>query len=92
MFTRLGNTTTNRSNVYAIWVTLGKFEVQPVAVSPSNPDGYKLVAPVLDDTGKQVVTRGFYIFDRSIPMGCQRGQDLNSERGILLERVLQEAD
>lgn len=89
MFTRLGNTTTNRSNVYAIWITLGKFEVQAVAVNPQNPDGYKLVKPYLDATGKQVVTRGFYVFDRSIPMGFQRGQDVNIERGMLVERVLQ---
>jgi hypothetical protein len=93
MFNRLGNTTTNRSNVYAIWVTLGKFQVQEVGVSPTNPDGYKLVGPVMDGTGsKQVVTRGFYIFDRSIPMGFQRGQDLNVEKGLLVERVLQEAN
>ncbi|HVX12626.1 MAG TPA: hypothetical protein VHC22_15710 [Pirellulales bacterium] len=89
MFTRLGNTTTNRSNVYAIWVTLGKFQVQSVAASPTNPDGYKLLQPYLDATGNQVVTRGFYIFDRSIPMGFQRGQDLNIEKGMLMERVLQ---
>lgn len=89
MFTRLGNTTTNRSNVYAIWITLGKFEVQSVAVSPQNPDGYKLVKPYLDAAGNQVTTRGFYIFDRSIPMGFQRGQDVNIERGMLVERVLQ---
>jgi hypothetical protein len=89
MFNRLGNTTTNRSNVYAIWVTLGKFKVQPVAVSPQNPDGYKLLSPYLDAAGNQVQQRGFYIFDRSIPMGCQRGQDVNTERGMLLEHVLQ---
>jgi hypothetical protein len=89
MFTRLGNTVTNRSNVYAIWVTLGKFEVQPVAVSNTNPDGYKLVAPAPDTTGQQETTRGFYIYDRSIPVGFQRGQDTNIERGFLLERVLQ---
>ncbi|HJT34080.1 MAG TPA: hypothetical protein VJ783_18685 [Pirellulales bacterium] len=89
MFTRLGNTTTNRSNVYAIWITLGKFEVKSVAVSPQNPDGYALVKPYLDATGNQVTTRGFYIFDRSIPMGFQRGQNTNIEKGILLERVLE---
>jgi hypothetical protein len=89
MFTRLGNTTTNRSNVYAVWITLGKFQVQQVGVSLSNPDGYKLVAPYNDAAGNQVKTRGFYIFDRSIPMGFQRGQDLNIEKGMLLERVLQ---
>jgi hypothetical protein len=92
MFTRLGNLTTNRSNVYAIWVTLGKFEVQPIGVSATNPDGYRLVKPYLDDTGNQATTRGFYIFDRSIPMGFQRGQDLNIENGFLLERVLKESD
>jgi hypothetical protein len=89
MLNRLGNTTTNRSNVYAIWITLGKFQVQAVAPSPTNPDGYKLIQPYLDATGNQVQTRGFYIFDRSIPMGFQRGQDINIEKGMLVERVLQ---
>ena len=89
MLTRLGNTTTNRSNVYAIWITLGKFKVQAVQVTPQNPDGYKLTAPYLDAAGNQEVTRGFYIFDRSIPMGFQRGQDINVERGMLIEHVLQ---
>jgi hypothetical protein len=89
MFTRLGNNVTNRSNVYAIWVTLGKFEVQPVAVTVQNPDGYKLVKPAMDDAGNQVRKRGFYIFDRSIPMGFQRGQDLNTDRGMLVEHVLE---
>ena len=87
---RVPTAAANRSNVYAIWVTLGKFQVQPVGVSPTNPDGYKLVKPYLDAAGNQVVTRGFYIFDRSVPMGFQRGQDLNIEKGMLVERVLQE--
>lgn len=88
MFQRLGNTTTNRSNVYAIWITLGKFEVQPVAVDDMHPDGFKLIQPALDATGTQQTQRGFYIFDRSIPVGFQRGESTNIDRAILVERII----
>jgi len=41
---RLGNLVTTRSNVYAIWVTIGYFEVQPVAEvmqpDPNVPDNF----------------------------------------------------
>jgi hypothetical protein len=114
---RMGNLTTTRSNVYAMWVTVGYFEVAP-AVPPSRtgsvtdswmyrlsqqanqpslqalmheayPDGYQLGQELGSDTGKITRHRAFYIIDRSIPVGFQRGQDLNVEKAILLKRNIE---
>jgi hypothetical protein len=86
---KLGNTLTTRSNVYAVWITVGFFEVQPVAVDAAHPDGYTLGAELGSDTGEVTRHRAFYLFDRSIPVGFARGQDLNVEKAILLRRVIE---
>lgn len=85
---RLGNLVTNRSNVYAIWITLGKFEVSRVPISATNRDGYQLVKEIGSDTGQIERQRGFYLIDRSIPVGFSRGHNLNVERTVLIERIL----
>ncbi|MBX7168895.1 MAG: hypothetical protein K1X74_21340 [Pirellulales bacterium] len=36
LYNRLGNTVTTRSNVYAVWITVGYFEVEPVPLNPDN--------------------------------------------------------
>jgi len=41
------------------------------------------------DTGEIKRHRAFYIIDRSIPVGFQRGQDLNVEKTIVLKRYIQ---
>jgi hypothetical protein len=98
---RLPNLTTTRSNVYALWVTVGYFEVTPVDVSnkpwittPAQkqqiyPDGYELGQELGSDTGEIVRHRGFYMIDRSIPVGFQRGQDMNVDKAILLKRFIE---
>ena len=73
---RLANVATNRSNVFAIWVTVGFFEI----------GGPKEMG---SDTGEVRRYRGFYIFDRSIPVGYQTGVDHNIEDAILLRRIIQ---
>jgi hypothetical protein len=94
---RLGNLVTTRSNVFAVWITVGYFEVQP-AVRPDltadqlraiYPDGYMLGQEAGADRGDIKRHRAFYIFDRSIPMGFQRGMDLNVQKGILLKRYIE---
>jgi hypothetical protein len=67
---RLANTVTTRSNVFAVWITIGYF------------DGNNERTPVKRH-------RGFYIFDRSIPIGYQPGKDLNVEDAILLRRIIE---
>ena len=87
---RLGNLVTTRSNVYAVWITVGYFQVAPVAVDPAKyPDGYQLGPELGSDTGEIERHRAFYIFDRTIPVGFIRGQDLNVEKGFLLKRYIE---
>jgi hypothetical protein len=107
---RLGNLVTTRSNVYAVWITVGYFEVTPVAsqfAMPNQrkhadttdwtaadyqavyPDGYVLGQELGLDTGEVQRHRAFYMFDRTIPVGFQRGQDLNVEKAILLNRFIE---
>jgi hypothetical protein len=53
------------------------------------PDGYELGQELGSDTGEIVRHRSFYMIDRSIPVGFQRGQDLNVEKAILLKRFIE---
>ena len=77
---RLGNLVTTRSNVYAIWITVGYFQV----------DGSGLLQNELGtDTGEINRHRAFYIFDRSIPVGFTQGEDHNVEDAILVKRFIE---
>lgn len=93
---RLGNLVTTRSNVFAVWITVGYFEVLPNSAPGSNgrpdaahPDGYELGQELGVDTGDTVRHRAFYLYDRSIPVGFQRGQDLNQDKATLLRRYIE---
>jgi len=89
---------TVRSEVYAIWVTMGLFEVVADGTQvfdPSNdlvplyPDGYRLVREYGSDTGDITRHRAFYIFDRSVPVQYQSGTDNNVQDAILVERFIE---
>ncbi len=86
---RLSNLVSTRSNVYAIWVTVGYFEVTPVTPSPTNPDGYQIGQELGTDTGEIKRHRGFGIYDRSIPVGYERGMNHNVEKGFLIKKMLE---
>jgi hypothetical protein len=97
---RIANKITTRSNVYAVWVTVGYFEVTPWQGSPPNPnvpmvvdtghpDGYQLGQELGADTGEIERHRGFYIIDRSIPVGFQRGVDNNVNNAVILKRFIE---
>ncbi len=98
---RLGNLVTTRSNVYAVWITVGYFEVKPKKKNvlagetvdgipdTAHPDGYELGQELGSDTGEIVRHRAFYMIDRTIPVGFIRGQDLNVEKAILLKRFIE---
>ncbi len=111
--TRLGNLVTNRSGCFAVWITVGYFEVKPapnwneydiqqrgamVAHSPATtinlynrvyPDGYMLGKELGSDTGDVKRPRGFYIIDRTEPVGFKPGEDLNVENTIRLRRRIE---
>jgi hypothetical protein len=117
--TRMANLVTTRSNVYAIWVTVGYFEVEPAPDWLTNednvrerfggdsnvnsaaslraralydrvyPEGYTLGRELGIDTGANERQRGFYIIDRSLPVGFKPGEDLNVEDIIRVRRRIE---
>jgi hypothetical protein len=92
---RLSNSLTTRSNVYAVWITVGYFEVAPAPSGPSGvnyniyPDGWQLGAELGSDTGDIQRHRAFYIFDRSIPVGYEPGKDHNLDDATLVKRYIE---
>jgi hypothetical protein len=99
---KLGSTVSPHSNVFAIWITVGYFEalpaptqgngqplMDPTTNQPMYPDGYQLGQELGSDTGDVTRHRAFYIFDRSLPVGYIRGQDVNTQKGFLLQRFIE---
>jgi hypothetical protein len=90
---RLANLVTTRSNVYAVWITVGNFEVESNPSNPpvdaAHPDGYRLGRELGSDTGDIKRHRAFYLIDRSIPVGFSRGRDYNAGNTILLKRYIE---
>jgi hypothetical protein len=94
---KMGGAFTPHSNVFAIWITVGYFEALPASTPNAKdangvliyPDGYQLGQEMGADSGDIVRHRAFFIFDRSIPVGFVRGQDINHENAILLKRFIE---
>ncbi|MDG2013553.1 MAG: hypothetical protein P8J33_08610 [Pirellulaceae bacterium] len=86
---KLGTTTTTRSSVFAIWITVGKFEVDAngVLLGTGNEINGGLVELGADE-GKNKRSRGFYLIDRSIPVGFEPGVNHNVEKIILAETIM----
>ena len=86
--TRLANVATTRSHVFAIWVTVGFFQWDETAkkyITDATGNPIEVGA----DTGSSQRHRGFFIFDRSIPVAYETGQDHNVRDAILLRRIIQ---
>jgi hypothetical protein len=90
---RLRNLLTTHSNVYAMWITVGYFEVQPngqpAVVDAAHPDGYQLGRELGEDTGNVQRHRAFYIIDRSIPVAFEPGENHNVDRAVVLRRFIE---
>lgn len=87
---RLSNLVTTRSNVYAIWVTMGMFEVN-VEETTTGSGVYveRLGQEAGRETGSVKRHRAFYIVDRSIPVAFQPGENHNVDDAILLRRIVE---
>ncbi|MBL8828706.1 MAG: hypothetical protein JNM18_17125 [Planctomycetaceae bacterium] len=102
-YIKLGNVATTHSNVYAVWATMGLFEVErvqsdnsqlpnyrdPNVIGFSNPDGYRLVRELGSESGDIKRHRAFMLIDRSIPVGFQRGENLNVDKAIRIRRIIE---
>jgi hypothetical protein len=109
----LANLVTCRSNVYAVWITVGFFEVTPARTDtvppavremlhpPDNlplfyndlrlfyPDGWIIGPELGSDTGQIKRHRMFFIIDRTIPVGFERGRNHNVDKAILVKRIIE---
>ncbi len=74
---RTSNLVTNQSNVFAVWITVGLFEYDPI-----NGLGKEYVSP----NGKANRQRSFYIIDRTVPVAYREGENYNTEKAVLLRR------
>jgi hypothetical protein len=81
---RLSNLATSRSNVFAVWMTIGFFKIEPHPTL----GGTALSAEYGLDTGDTVRHKAFFIIDRSIPVGYRPGVPLNSDDATLLRRFI----
>jgi hypothetical protein len=81
-YMRLSDMTTTRSNVFAVWMTIGYFKVVNTHTPDGvYPDGYELGAEKGLDNGTVKRHRAFYLIDRSTPVGFRRGTVYQQENG-----------
>ncbi len=80
-YQRMQNLTTNQSNVYAIWLTVGYFEVSPETGELGQEMGL--------DTGDVKRHRGFYVIDRSVPVAFEPGKNHNVDKTVVLRRIIE---
>jgi hypothetical protein len=98
---RLSSLATTHSNVYSLWVTVGYFEVEKYDLfNPTHatlgplhrqvyPDGYTLGQELGVDSGDVTRRRALYVIDRSIPVGFVPGEDLNTDKAVILRRFIE---
>ena len=78
---RLESVATTRSSVFAIWITIGFFEVDENGSVNDNELGA--------DIGDVTRHRGFFLVDRSIPVAFEPGNTHNAEKAVLLRRFIE---
>ncbi|WP_425615628.1 hypothetical protein NA78x_005557 [Anatilimnocola sp. NA78] len=87
---KVSNIVGTQSNCYAVWITVGYFEVEenPAGIDAAHPDGFMLGQELGIDTGEVQRHRSFYLIDRSIPVGFIPGLKLNTDNCVLLRRQI----
>ncbi len=88
---RLSNLLTTHSNVFAVWITVGYFELEPnpTGVDAAHPDGHRLGQELGWETGEIKRHRAFYMIDRSVPVAYQRGENHNIDRAIAVRQFIE---
>lgn len=76
--TRIDNMTTNRSGVFAIWVTVGYFEV---TAAPNWEDDENSVRTKFMNQAGRDADRARALYNKVYPQGYQLGKELGSEIG-----------
>ncbi|MFT5302383.1 MAG: hypothetical protein ACI814_003198 [Mariniblastus sp.] len=84
---RLGNLVTGRSSVFAVWITIGYFEVHADGSLKSGAVGAGVEAGA--ETGEVDRSRAFYMFDRSIPVAFEPGKNHNLDRAVLVKTIIE---
>ena len=77
---RISATTTTRSSVFAIWITVGYFEVD---------DEGRVGAELGSDEGEVQRNRAFYLVDRSIPVASEPGRNHNVDKAVLVRTIIE---
>ncbi|HZL89785.1 MAG TPA: hypothetical protein VFB96_15575, partial [Pirellulaceae bacterium] len=90
-FQKIGNVFSTQSNVFAVWITVGYFEVEPNpnGVDVAHPDGYRLGQEIGADSGNTVRHRFFSIIDRTVPAAYEPGKRHNTDKCVLLRRFIE---
>ena len=83
---RLGNLVTTRSSVFAIWITVGYFEVQADGSLRLDSSGRGVEWG--RSSGESVRNRGFFLVDRSIPVAFEPGKNHNVDRAVLVKSLI----
>ena len=77
---QLANLATDQSHVFAVWITVGLFEVDEEAMSVRQEAGSEL--------GRIKRYRSFHIIDRSVPVMYQPGYLNNALDTVILSRTI----
>lgn len=85
---RLSNLTTTRSNVFAVWITVGFFEYNGAGGGGNGVSQFKVGKEYGLDNGSRQRYRAFYIIDRTRPVGYSPGSRMNADKTIILRRYL----
>jgi hypothetical protein len=87
---KVANMLTTNSNTFAVWMTVGYFEVteNPGGIDIAHPDGKQLGQEMQFD-GAIRRPRAFFLIDRTIPVGFEPGKSLNTDKCVLQRRYIE---